>query len=272
MVTTVNQRALVALNDALRVYPFRVRATYHSAYLGESHQTIVLPKKVDRVLEVRALNASSTGFAIASELHHIPTEYTNLLNVGVSSGISLPAWLHIDYEYTPGVIPEANGLSANLAATGTVVQVPDPSILPTEWDEEGYLELHSNTGPGYIEIVHYSSINPNVGFFADMRGLKGTTSRAWAVNASVTVNPVIVIPYEAEASLMAEAEANMFAFWISHRAMYDQYTAVMGFAALDVKDLLSMVRTLEDRARRRATRVQKSMAPSRAKVSKRNDL
>jgi hypothetical protein len=106
----------------------------------------------------------------------------------------------------------------------------------------------------------------------DLRGLKGTTARTWAVGASVTINPVIFIPPEAEASLMSEAEANMFAFWISHRAMYDQYTSMMGIAALDVKDLLAMVRTLENRAERRSARVNKSMSPSRAKVSKRNDL
>jgi hypothetical protein len=79
------------------------------------------------------------------------------------------------------------------------------------------------------------------------------------------------MPPEAVAVMMSAAEANMYQFWLSHRALYDQYTALAGVQALDIAELLGMVRTIEDRADRRYKRLRKPPTPTRSQTRMRVD-
>jgi len=119
---------------------------------------------------------------------------------------------------------------------------------------------------------YYNSINHETGFAGLVKGQMGTRTLQWTVSDSITVSPVVTMPPEAVAVILSSAESNMFQFWVSHRALYDQYTTLAGVQSLDIGELLGMIRTGEDRADRRYKRLRKPPTPTRTKTRIRGDL
>jgi hypothetical protein len=179
-------------------------------------------------------------------------------------------------EGTAGVLPTLN--------MGTVLdQIP-------YWPSQGFAELHQNTfcysnsvyvGPS-SEIVHYNSITsyPPVGqnvmlLNVDGRSLFGTRAGPWRVGLqkdTIVVSMAIVADGDYFSTIMAQAEANMYNFWLGHRAMYDQYSTLTGQQMLSIEELLTMIRTLEARAERRRDMHREAAKPGRIQFKKRTDI
>ena len=268
---TINQRARSAVNDAVRTYPFYSRAVYSSAQLPSSGATIPIPTDVERIISIEAVNTSTGAAIVPSDYRHVPTGSTNLLTVYITRQPADTYFLKVSYERRMEMLPENRSLAAAITdSLGPVtVQVNSPGTLVTDWEPQGYLEL-SNAAGTAMEVCYYNSINPAVGFNV-VKGQLNTPPLTWALASSITVSPVVMIPPEATAVIMAAAEANMYSFWLSHRALYDQYTALTGLQTLDVAELLGIVRTTEDRADRRYKRLKKAPPPTRVKVGIRGD-
>jgi hypothetical protein len=268
---TVNQRARVAINDALRAYPFFQRAVEHSIVLPASGRYVTLPKGVERVFSVRAKQTSGVGSITPSAFYHKPGENTNLLEVHITKTPLTSYWLEIDHERRVDALPNDRSLQASINSVGNVyVQVEDQESLVQDWPQQGFLELSDPDGK-LLEVAYYNSINHELGFTGVVKGQMGTRTLAWTAANSITVSPVVMMPPEATAVVMAAAEANMYQFWLSHRALYDQYTALAGVQSLDIAELLGMVRTIEDRADRRYARIKKPPSPGRVQTQMRGD-
>ena len=269
IIATVNQRARTAINDAVRTYPFHSIAVYSSAKLT-SGAAIAIPPAIERIVSIEAIDTSTGATIVPSNYNHVPDGSTNLLTVHITRAPTVTHFLKIKYERRTEMLPENRSLQASVDSVGNVsVQVESPQSLPQEWEPQGYLEL-SNPTASLIEVCYYNSINPALGFNV-IKGQLNTPALAWAANTSIIVSPVITAPPESVAVIMAGAEANMYNFWLSHRALYDQYTALTGLATLDIAELLGIVRTTEDRADRRYKRLRKPPPPGRAKTRIRGD-
>lgn len=270
IVTTVNQKARNAINDAVRTYPFESVAVYSSAILPSSGVTIAIPPAIERIINIEAVEASGLGTIVPRDFDHIPTGTTNLLTVHITRAPTTTFFLKIEYARRTEMFPEDLSLAASVTSSGGTVQVARPEALAHEWEPEGYLEL-SDPDVDNIEVCYYNSIQHDLGFNVIGRGQLGTPIGTWAVGSSITVSPVISAPPESVAVIMAGAEANMFNFWLSHRALYDQYTALTGLQTLDIAELLGIVRTTEDRADRRYRKLKKVPRVTQAKLRIRSD-
>ena len=293
IVTTLNERARVALNDALRTYPIPVRAVHNSIpYLTSNLQPVAIPEDVEHIVGITAVSASelTTRIQITHWIHK-PTPYTNMLEMEIpsyfvtehSSAGSGRYWLTIDYETYFRELPRERSLLANFTAAATEIPVSGGSSIAGEWPAIGFAELITVAGAALVpegmrEIVHYNSISTLSGYLsADKRGVFGSLVGAWSAGASVSVYPVVAFQSEVLPAVMLQAEANMYSYWAGHRAQYDIYTTLAQQAQLDVTEILQLVATYEKRASDKYERlnpppVKVMMRPSRAKVSRRSDV
>jgi hypothetical protein len=270
IVATVQQRARVALNDALRSYPFWTQAVYSSAVLSDPVQIIPLPPKVERVVAIKAMDTTLGTMLAPKDYLHLPQGNTNLITISVSRQPRESHYLEIQYEYRLEAFPEQVNLAAVVASNASIISVVNPHTLAQEWEPQGFLEIASPNNT-YAEVVYYNSIDPNVGFHVT-RGQLGTIPRYWPASDSAYATAVTNVPPEALSVIMAAAEANMYAFWVSHRALYDQYTSLVGLQQLEIAELLGIIRTTEDRADRRYKRVRRPPAPGQVRVRRRSDV
>lgn len=291
IVTTLNERARVALNDALRTYPVPVRAVYNSIpYRTSNLQPVAIPEDVERIIDVVAVNALELTTRIQiTNWKHKPTAYTNMLELEIpsyfitehSSASVGNYWLTIDYETYFREFPRERALSTTFTPTMSVMTLHDSGSIPGEWPAVGFIEFITAAGAvsvpdGVKEYAHYNSINGLYGFLnVDRRGIFGSMPETWA--SSVWVYPVVAFTSEALPAVMLQAEANMYSYWAGHRAQYDIYTTLAQQAQLDVTEILQLVATYEKRASDKYERLNPPpakvmMRPTRAKVSRRSDI
>jgi len=62
-------------------------------------------------------------------------------------------------------------------------------------------------------------------------------------------------PHETYSVIVLESQANMFQYWLGHRAMYDQFATASQIAQLDVEEILTIVATLRKQAGERYLRL-----------------
>jgi len=261
-------RARVAINDAIRTYPFNVQGVLHSLQTSPVGY-VTLPSYVDRVTGIQP--ASSTITATVA-FRHLPTVATNLVEVSVGGVIANGTWINLEYETNihelPGPVGLRSGYSIGTNEFTNRVPISHPYSL-MEWPSQGYLHYVCHNTSQH-EIMVYTSIDPTVGFCGILRGQLGTVAVNWsaAVHTSQMIYPIATFPMQAQAVIQAAAEANMYAFWAGHRAKYDEYTAIAGEQALDLTDVLALVRTLEDKADRRYRGMRKAPAVARVQTKR----
>jgi hypothetical protein len=266
LVATINQRAQIALNDAALTYRFPVHTVINSINVPAGVDQISLPVPLNRILSVSAVGSSGYTPQKIVDVKLFPTNTTYIVQLGDVRRTDI--WVRIEGESILSVMPSDLTLFEDFQTTvsGFISIIPTPDLF--NWPATGQLELTNNSV--YNEIVTYNSIDRFNGYINVIeRGLYGSYPNVWWSGSIASYVPNL--PPEAEPIIMEEAQANMYAFWVGHRALYDQWTAVAGQQALDVPDILAMVRTLEDKAQRRYNRVKKAPAPSRVSIRRRDD-
>ena len=270
----IDRRAGVALNDALKTYPFPVNRVYNSVSMASEGGVIALPPNVLRVTKVEGVSSSLQATVLISDYKLTPAPYTSLLEVNVQDAATSSFFLNIEYEEIVQQMPDDKSIAAPpTAALGTIL-VNNPNDLPITWPARGWAEITATdtSAAGMVELIEYTTTLAASGVVPVTRGAAGTVARDWSVYSSVILSPVVVVPPEAMAVVMKAAEANMYEFWAGHRATYDQYVAITGFAQLDVADILAITRVLEDRAERRYKRLKDPPAVTRVQVKRRGDV
>jgi len=275
VVTTINKRALVAINDAIRTYEFPVMEVYSSANLATTANVIVMPQNTRRILGIRGQPDTITGRVETNlEYRYFPTTMTKYLVINVDNTLEAGR-VDIHYEYRLTEFPEDLLLMTAVPKVSVQFFAGTDTFggVPAQWEGPGYVELTNTSSGNAREVIWYESVvhtdNNKVVFRNPVRAVEGATG-LWP--AGTKVSKTIPIDPEALAVIQPAAEANMFAYLAGHRALYDQYSILVGVGALDITDVLAMVRTIEDRADRRYKRQKKAPAPGRVQLRGRSNL
>jgi len=263
---TINERARIALNDALGNYPITVRGMYHSVVVSAG-EPIVLPPNIKSVVALRAKSSSMTAPIELTSIRHVPTAMTNLLYinhlpfVGISgSGAEMETIEEVgDFTKDLALVNSINATDITVDVSGGI---PD-----TVWVAPGYFELspppHINTIQR--EVVQFFGVSSS-GFFKVVRGVIGTPI-SWAEGSVVScARP---LPPAAEGVIQKAAQANMYEFWMAHQAQYDQYTAAAGIQQLDIGALLALIRSYQADADRRYKKLKVIKIPPVTQVRRR---
>lgn len=255
----VSERARVALNDAIGSYKFRVTEQYTSIQLDTDGIVMVLPRNVDRVLEIHAVVDSGYGRTPLVHYRHVPTPMTNLLYL--EDYVSLYSAVEVDYEARLKKYPKDVALVAALN-TATVSNVEVTGGTPAaSWISPGYVEITPVGDTDTREVLRYELALPT-GFTGLTRKIEGVLCN-WS--GSATVSMAAPVPEDAVPTIMAAAKASMYEFWMTHQLLYTQWTAAAGIRELSVEELAGMIRTDEDRADRRYRKVRQVPKPTYVK-------
>lgn len=263
-----------AINDAIIAYPFMIHATAYSIRYTPSHLPVTLPAKAEKVLEVYAYHVSDMTTRVQiNEYRHVPTLWTNMLNIEIpqyalNTSIAQASprfWVGVEYEYRQKELPSPVPLQLAISPTITEIYVSPAfrSKLTHFWPEEGFFALSPQTYTAQnlkYEIVWYGGLKhladvseitgiTEQGFEKVMRGQLGTFANSFGpATDSVWISPVLVIPPEAYAVIILEAQANMYQYWVAHRSAYDQWAASSQMQQMDSTDILTLVATLRKQA------------------------
>jgi hypothetical protein len=208
-------------------------------------------------------------------------EYARNTSIGKASA---QFWVGVEYEYRQREMPKPVSLEYNIRAQDTSIPVNNLGNLVHFWAEDGFAALTSATpatlankyeifwyGGRYMHANRPSGWHPNYigppvpvkevaigpvetttaghgGFKAIERAQLGTFAHTFMTTDSVWISPVVVLPPEAYAVIILEAQANMYQYWVAHRAAYDQWAASSQMQQLDSVDILTLVQTLRKQA------------------------
>ena len=255
----VSERARVALNDAIGSYKFRVTEQYTSIQLDPDGVVMVLPQNVDRVLEIHGVTDSGFGRSPLVHYRHVPTPMTNLLYL--EDYVSTYSGVELDYEARLKKYPKDVALVAAFN-TATVSNVEVTGGTPAaSWISPGYVEITPVGNTDTREIIRYEMATPT-GFMGLTRKVRGVLVN-WS--GSATVSMAAPVPDDAVPTIIAAAKASMYEFWVSHQALYTQWSTAAGIRELELEELLGLIRTEEDRADRRYGMVRQVPKPTYAK-------
>jgi len=237
--TTVNEYARIALNDAVNMFPPQIEMVHTSGVM--QGDVVILPKQVDEVVRVEVCGTSNTPRREVKHWHVYPTPSTVFLRVyGDADGR-----LDITYRYKQPPLP------ADVAVVGTsqsvgVVTVSGDVPAYTWPAPPAFIELSLTTG-GYDlrEVAMYTALTP-ISFTGLVRGVEGLYGN-WPEGS--VVSACWVAPDEDLRPVMLMAQAVMYEFFLRHRALYDQYTAIASMQAMTLEELQVLIRDLEARAR-----------------------
>lgn len=268
---TVSDRTDRAINDAIVAYPFMVQASKNSIWYSPSQVPVVLPDNAEQIIEVYAFHASDcTTLIQIAEYRHVPTSQTNLVRITIpqyalntSIGKADPHfWISIDYEHRQAEMPAPISLAADVGANDVLIGVTHPANLARYWPRSGYAALvpmAATIAATQFEVFSYTAVNQS-GFAGVTRGQMGTNKYAWEIATdSVSVQPVLTIPPEAYPVLILEAQANMYQYWVAHRAAYDQWAASSQMQQMDAQDILTLVATLRKEAQEKYVQLNKPL-------------
>ncbi len=253
---TLREYARVAINDAILAFPTRIEMVYTSGVAADG--VVVLPKDVDNVIRIEV--CATTGIDRYEAKHWALVPTPNTTYVRIHDDVS--GRLDITYRYLQPELPTDVGMVDDSTTLLNVSATTGPSYL---WPSQGYIEC-SKPGGGEREVLHYGATwysgaaTDEGGFGALQRNIEGFVdpNEEWA--ASTHVSACYVCKAADMRPVMLQAQANMYAYFIRHRAMYEQYTAIASQQALGLDDLQVLIRELEGRARR-ARRSQRRLPP-----------
>lgn len=250
---TVNERARIAINDALRVYAFYAKDVYNSLVI--STNLTAVPKNVDHVLGV-SVTDNTANVTSEKRFKFVPTPNTLLLETYITD---LPQTAVLSYESRVNEMPEDVFVVGTISNTVAAVTVSGENPAAV-WPSPGYLEFTYDNTSGK-EIARYDMALPT-GFTNMVRGISGHAA-AWP--SGTRVSPVALVDPEALATIMSAAEASMYGYWLGHRSQYDTYLASANLGQMEVADLVAMIQMSEARADRRYRRSRKSLAPTKGR-------
>jgi len=194
-------------------------------------------------------------------------------------------WLSVEYEYRQKELPKPLSLEFNMIATQTSIGIRRMADLVHYWPEDGFAALRPTRStaaalnyeiiwyggkymfanapthwsivippPAYIEGWGIMAPDPQIGreyggLGNIQRGQMGTFRNTFsAMTDSVWISPIIMLPPEAYAVIILEAQANMYQYWVAHRTAYDQWAASSQMQQMDSSDIIALVETLRMQA------------------------
>lgn len=256
IVATINDRARIAINDALNVYAFYTPEVYNS--ISPNTRVSVVPRDIARVVALNQVSPSSGKVLPVTAFNLLPTPVTCMLMVqALPSKSDTDSYLEMHYQSRLTQLPEDTFLGATLPQDNTSPIVSTGCSPVSYWRAPGYLEI---THPSRTsrEIVRYECVGPT-GFSCITRAVVGEYLE-WPEGSRISV--VAPIADESVAVLMQHAEGNMYQFWVSHRTQYAQYTANAGLSAVDLSDVVTLVRLSDERAERRYAKITRATSPT----------
>lgn len=278
---TLTERVRHAVNSAISKYGISYQATYTSIYFNVEQEYIAIPSSIRRILEVRVVGDTGHFAATLSDAHVIATHATTLMKVDVPARMNLPSsfWIHMDVEGVTEFVPPEVALAGAITPVTNTVSVTPSHQVASYWNKDGgtfelYATNFSSSWPAHLrEIVTYNSIDLEGfnGFMSIFRGAYGTVAHSFPVEASVTISPIIQATAAGHEAILLQAEANMYNYWVGHRAQYDRYTAVSGIQQMDPADILAISRTFEKRAEDLMAGRQRTIKPGKMRQKVRND-
>jgi len=259
---SLTEAARVALNDALRTYEFTVQRVYTSLSLPLSGTVaVVLPRDVHRIVELYAVSGSGGGSRTQlTGYDHRATAETNFIWIR-AHGFQGVRNAELVYEARTLELPAEVVLAASLDTLGGSVEVTG-GMPAVQWRSPGFLQVRSQRDTLAKELVRYEGVLATA-FTGLQRGVGGVQI-AW--EAGDVISPVLEVKESALPTLMVSAQAQMYRFWIRHRALFDQIVSVAGIQQLSLTELLGLIRTEEDRADRLWKKARESPAPTHATV------
>jgi len=234
----VGEYARIAINDAVNVFPTQVEMVHTSGVLQNG--VIILPKRVDSIVRVETVGETVTPRREVKHWYLCPSPSTVFLRVhGDISGR-----LDVTYRYRQPPLPADVALTAT--ASAGYVTVSGASPVWTWPASPMFIELTYTTG-GYElrEVAMYTALTPS-SFTGLVRAVEGPVGD-WP--AATVVSACWAAPDEDLRPVMLMAQAVMYEFFIRHRALYDQYTAIASMQAMTLEELQILIRDLEARAR-----------------------
>ncbi len=270
---TLTEAARQALNEAVRTYEFRVKRTYNSLSLPDTGQTVaVLPKDVDRIVEIWAQSTTSSGprRLLKGGYDYRPTQETNLLYMDAKT---FPSARNVDIHYESRVteIPRQAVVGTGGFGVSQGAIFASGAVPAAEWRAPGYLVITPQiTSAGndttHREVIRYHAVTAT-SFTGLQRGVGGlrTVQVAQAWSLGDVLSPVLEVPDEALPVILHAAQAEMYHFWVRNRALYEEFTAIASLQQLDLGDLLGLIRSEEDRADRRWKKTKSPPTPTHAK-------
>ena len=250
----ISERARLAINDALESFEFYETGVYNS--IGAGVRVTVLPPSVEKIVSLTALDPVSNHIYPVYNYNFLPTTQTNILHVDAApSGLGSNSYMQLVYQQRVTELPEDTWLTTELTVGNPLNVTSNCDVY--SWRAPGYLEI-SDPADASSEIIKYESVAPAT-FTNITRQISGTT-RDWPVGSRIS--PITLIPPEAKAAVLAMAEANMYSFWVAHRATYDKYVSIVGLQAVELADVVTLIRVQEQRAEARYRRIHKAPPPS----------
>lgn len=251
----IREAARCAINDAIATFPARVQVVQQTAQITDG--VIVLPRLVDRVIRIDAVETSYLTRHMVSHWDIYPTPTTTYVRIhdAVGSG-----HLEVTYVYPQPALPADLVVSEDTAAYIKV----NPYLSPSNLWPSGpcYVELYQNTRGGVREVFSYSQTS-SLGFLDPVRGIEGV-QQEWTDVTEISC--CYVAPDSSLRPVMLQAQAVMYEFWLRHRALYEQYTALASMQALSLEDLQLLIRDLEGRALSARRRNRHLSPPSSARL------
>ena len=237
VVAAVNEYARIAINDAIGVFPVQVEMVHTSGVLQEG--VIVLPRRGAEVVRVEAVG--DTVSTPRREVKHWNV-YTTPSTVFLRVYGDVAGRVDVTYRYKQSPLPaDIAMISDSVTAMETSGAVPKDT-----WPSPpAFIEFYDPGNPLQREIAKYTNAG-TMCFSGVVRGVYGER-RIWG--SGTMISACWVAPDEDLRPVMLMAQAVMYEFFIRHRALYDQYTAIASMQAMTLEELQILIRDLEARAR-----------------------
>lgn len=249
---TVLERGRAAINDALRMQEFYVSEVVSSVQVSAG--CIVLPRNVARVINCETINPSTFVRTTITDRHHLVTAQTNMLQTSVTPLINAGSYLEIEYEYRLQELPEDVFLFGDIVPGASAIAISG-GVPCDAFVSPGYLEITDDANGWVREVVMYNLALPT-GFTGLTRGIQGQDG-TWTAGARISA--CVPCEPEAQSALLTAAEANMYAYWVGHRALYDEFNGNLG--GVTTEDLIKIIGMQEARAAERYKRTRKPPKP-----------
>jgi len=238
VVSAVGEYARIAINDAVNVFPVQIEMVHTSGVLAGD--VITLPKRISEIIRVEAVGDTATPRRAVKHWFLSPTPSTVFLRVyGDVEGR-----VDVTYRYRQPPLPADVALDVPASADYVSISGDAPAY---NWPSPpAFIEFSHTTGGNDLrEVAMYTALTPT-GFTGLVRAVEGVYG-VWP--AGTVVSACWAAPDEDLRPVMLMAQAVMYEFFIRHRALYDQYTAIASMQAMTLEELQILIRDLEARAR-----------------------
>jgi len=266
----VDDYAFAALNDGFAQYPIRVVDMHHTVSPASADGFIPLPHDVYRVTDVWDLTNSRR----VPHFTFVPTQNTKFLQFG-QTGIS--SLVRVTYIQEINWVPPDTYLMEDEVSSGYIDTVGRGPyyyegfvVKGLTYPSKGYLSVralivnNSAYTPGE-EVMQYGRVSQerfgSPGehthyVFQRFRNLSRAVygylpTSGWTIRAEAATIPIsyaVVAPKSMLTPIMLTAQASMYQYWLSDRANYDRYTALVSRQFYTQTELLELINTLEARA------------------------